>query len=308
MNRIFDPEEPIDLPYETETTDSAITDPQAVPAETARQAAAAATPAGTERRSPAPDHPTPSQERPVQTAAAAAAPRRTPAQSRSRQAARPAASSLRSKEGARRRPDDRILLISALAGVCMVSVAGSLVYFGTWNRLQQSLSQERNLLLVERLRNLGPANPTPIQAPEASATAPQNGTASAAADGSGLPPPPDEPWIQQLSSLPSPTQSSAPVLRVPLSPRLNAPAPAASESRATPPRSTGPLPQLVGVVGGQGRASSAIFLMGGNSMNVGPGESIGGSGWRLRSADGETALIERDGELRQVSIANANGF
>ena len=29
---------------------------------------------------------------------------------------------------------------------------------------------------------------------------------------------------------------------------------------------------------------------------------------RLRSAEGETALIERGGDLRQVSIASGNGF
>jgi hypothetical protein len=58
------------------------------------------------------------------------------------------------------------------------------------------------------------------------------------------------------------------------------------------------------VVGAAGRTSSAIFLVSGTSMSVGPGETIGSSGWRLRSADGETALIEKGGDLRQVSIIN----
>jgi hypothetical protein len=65
---------------------------------------------------------------------------------------------------------------------------------------------------------------------------------------------------------------------------------------------------LVGVVGSPGRSGSAIFLVGGSSMSVESGQMIGSTGWRLRSADGETALIERDGDVRQVSIASGNGF
>jgi hypothetical protein len=37
---------------------------------------------------------------------------------------------------------------------------------------------------------------------------------------------------------------------------------------------------------------------------VNVGESIGGSGWRLRAADGDSAVIERGGEVRQISIGN----
>ena len=299
MNRIFDPAEPIDLTFEAETTVQSPAEPDAALKML-------------EPGSPIRELPEQPQEAATPAAVSAASTLRVPARSGNRQARRPATKSPPRTKPSRRRPDDRILLISALAGVCTVSVAGSLIYFGTWNRMQQSLSQERNLLLVERLRSLGPANPAPIQPPQTATVNPNNGTAntSSSADGSGLPPPPDEPWIQQLSSLPSPAPSSSPVLRVPLSPRLNAPAPAASASRAAPApaRSSGPLPQLVGIVGRPGKASSAIFLISGNSLNVSPGETIGGSGWRLRSADGETALIERDGELRQVSIANGNGL
>ena len=42
-------------------------------------------------------------------------------------------------------------------------------------------------------------------------------------------------------------------------------------------------------------------------MTVASGEQIGSTGWRLRSADGETAVIERGGEQRRVSIAGGNG-
>jgi hypothetical protein len=291
MNRIFDPEEPIDLKVEVNAADGTPDPAGAMPA--------------------IPGQPDPLQRSVPGEAADPDAPlRRGAIRNRQGQTARTGSGSLRKAAVPARRADDRILLISALAGVCMLSVAGSLVYFGTWNRLQQSLSQERNLLLVERLRSLGPANPSPIQAP-GTAQPPQASSADAGSgkDG-GLPPPPEEPWIQQLSSLPSPAPSSSPVLRVPLSPRLTAPAPATAEPRPSgpaTPRSSGPLPQLLGVVGGPGRPPSAIFMIGGNSINVGPGEGIGSSGWRLRSADGETALIERNGEQRQVSIASGNG-
>jgi hypothetical protein len=183
-----------------------------------------------------------------------------------------------------------------------VSVAGSLLYFGYWNRLQQNLSQERNLLLVERLRSLGPATPSPVAGPEP-ATPSLPAPAGQAADGLP-PPPPEEPWIQQLSTLPQTAPAPSRVLTVPVSPRLAAAAPSAAGSSAV----AATVPQLVGVVASGGRPASAIFLVGGNSMNVSSGEQIGSSGWRLRSADGETALIERGGEVRQVSIISGNGF
>jgi hypothetical protein len=34
------------------------------------------------------------------------------------------------------------------------------------------------------------------------------------------------------------------------------------------------------------------------------GESIGSSGWRLRSASGDTAVIEKGGEQRRISISS----
>jgi hypothetical protein len=60
----------------------------------------------------------------------------------------------------------------------------------------------------------------------------------------------------------------------------------------------------VGVVGAAGQPGSAIFQVGSSSTSVTVGEPIGSSGWRLRSADGDTAVIERGGEVRQVSIGN----
>ncbi len=207
-----------------------------------------------------------------------------------------------------RRPSTTLLLFSLLAGVSMVSAVSTVLYLTSWNQAQQSLRQERNLLLVERLRSLGPANPAPAPA------APQlPAPATVAGPADDLPPPPQEPWIEELSQLPEPERSAAPVLRVPLSPRLGAAAPPAGPgarplpvvpATATPaPRAGAPTPVLVGVVAAAGRAGSAIFQVGAVTTSVGVGEAIGTSGWRLRSAASDTAEIERDGEVRRVSIS-----
>lgn len=206
------------------------------------------------------------------------------------------------------RPDRHTLLLTAMGGVCMVSVASSVLYLTHSSRMQQALSQERSLLLVERLRSLGPANPAPLGAAGASLA---GGPSVLPLASDQLPPPPEEPWIEQLSQLPQPEGSRAPVLRVPVSPKLAAAAPAATGGgggsygeRSAAPGGGGPVPELVGVVGSAGRPASAIFQMGGSSTSVSVGEAIGGSGWRLRSADGDTAMIERGGEVRRISISN----
>lgn len=324
MNRIFDPEEPIDLAYETRPAEAPASDPARTdPDSAAKGAAAAGSPtsalpgvsaSGSSRRDQGPREPSPpAAERPSRSGTPSA-PSRPRSSSR-----RPATARPESVRNQGRGLEERGLLIAALVGVSIVSVAGSLLYFGYWNRLQQSLTQERNLLLVERLRNLGPANPAPVLAPSAAPAAALPAPATSlspspapTADGEGLPPPPpEEPWIEQLSTLPRPAPQPARVLTVPVSPPLAAastPAQPGGSPAAAPVRSQGPLPQLVGVVAGVGRIPSAIFLVGGNSLSVSAGEVIGSSGWRLRSAGGETALIERNGEVRQISIVSGNGF
>ncbi len=207
------------------------------------------------------------------------------------------------------RTDRNTLLLTAMGGVCMVSVASSVLYLTHSSRMQQALSQERSLLLVERLRSLGPANPAPLGAAGAAVSL-AGGPSALPLASDQLPPPPEEPWIEQLSQLPQPEGSRAPVLRVPVSPKLAAPAPPATggvgggygERSAAP--AGGPVPELVGVVGSAGQPASAIFQMGGSSTSVSVGEAIGSSGWRLRSADGDTAMIERGGEVRRISISN----
>lgn len=207
-----------------------------------------------------------------------------------------------------------LMLIGAFAAAGLVSASSGVLALSQWNRFQDSLRQERSLLLVERLRNFGPATQAPAT-PPAPALAPPTGlTAQAGAPQTAMqaqaysqgarpadndlpPPPPQEAWIEQLGELP---QRSAPILRVPVSPKLAAAA-AAPVRRSPPP---GPLPLLVGVVGAPGKVGSAIFQMGGSTSTVSVGETIGNSGWRLRSTDGDSVLIEHDGDLRRIAIGS----
>ncbi len=207
-----------------------------------------------------------------------------------------------------------LILIGAFAAAGLVSASSGVLALSQWNRFQDSLRQERSLLLVERLRNFGPAAQAPAT-PPAPALAPPTGlTAQAGAPQTAMqaqaysqgarpadndlpPPPPQEAWIEQLGELP---QRSAPILRVPVSPKLAAAA-AAPVRRSPPP---GPLPLLVGVVGAPGKVGSAIFQMGGSTSTVSVGETIGNSGWRLRSTDGDSVQIEHDGDLRRIAIGS----
>ena len=197
----------------------------------------------------------------------------------------------------------------ALAGMGLVSTIAALLFVQQWTQLQRSLSQERNLLMVERLRSLGPANPEPMPTQVQVLTTPAAPSLEAIPRGQPLvtpgaqiaesvapPPPPEEPWMQQLSELPSAASATAPLLKVPLSPKLARAIPATSSA------SPGPIPQLVGLVAAPGKPGSAIFQIGATSTSVNVGETIGGTGWRLRSTDAESALVEREGVARRLAI------
>ena len=202
-------------------------------------------------------------------------------------------------------------LLLAGASLAVMGVAGTaLVVLGIWNQSQQAIRQERNMLLIERLRTMGPSaaagNPDPAQAASASTQATQ--------DGELPPPPPGEPWMEELASLPTGSAPAADVLKVPVNSRITNPAPAASGPASWPGNSNGGgstsgggggnAPQLVGVVQVPGQSGSAIFQIGGSSTSAAVGESIGSTGWRLRSASGDTAVIEKGGEQRRVSISS----
>lgn len=284
MNRIFDPEGPIDL------EDSAPLPPEAAAAQ-GRPAGAPASAAGAAAGAGAVPANGPAQRSGGLQSAPAAARARSAAA-----AAAPAGPIRTVRSLGRERP---AMLLSALGGIGLASLITSLLYLNHANQVQQSLRQERNLLLVERLRSLGPASP----AAAAPAVAPA--AAAISAGGEELPPPPDEPWAEQLSQLPRGEAGGAAPLRVSTLPAVvNAPSSAgADRDTPAPAAPSAAVPQLVGVVGAPGKAGSAIFQVGGSSSNVSAGETIGGSGWRLRSADGDTALIERGGEVRRVAIS-----
>ena len=154
------------------------------------------------------------------------------------------------------------------------------------------------MLLIERLRTMGPG--TAATTPDADQTA--AAPAEAGKDGELPPPPPGEPWMEELASLPASSAPSADVLRVPVNSRITSPAPAASGNGGN--SGGGGTPQLVGVVQVPGQSGSAIFQIGGSSTSAAVGESIGSSGWRLRSASGDSAVIEKGGEQRRVSISS----
>ena len=308
MNRIFDPVDTIDLPTDADHSDLDALAPPASEEEAGPATAPTtkaprwqrarrpqASPQGDSTRSAAASSPAPV----VDTAAAAPAPQ---------QGLQATLATL----SAHQQP---LMLIGAFAAAGLVSATSGVLALSQWNRFQESIQQERSLLLVERLRNFGPAAqapstpPAPALAPPTGmtgqASAPQSAPqpqaysqGSGSADNDLPPPPPQEAWIEQLGELPKP-QRSAPLLRVPVSPKLAA---AAAPVRRSPP--PGPLPLLVGVVGAPGKVGSAIFQMGGSTSTVSVGEAIGNSGWRLRSTDGDSVQIEHEGDVRRIAIGS----
>ncbi len=303
MNRIFDPSEPIDVGE---------VDEAAPEIEVLRQAPK---PPRRQRARRPPPQVTAPQGSPLEPVAAPTAPGAPLPVAPAPTAAGAAAPELGRRQAlATLLPHPQpLVLVAAFGCAGLVTAAGGVVALSQWNRSQDSLQQERNLLLVERLRSLGPGIPTPVTPAAPILTAPvgsgpsaldaaPGGLAGGQVAGADLPPPPpQEPWIEQLGDLPQP-QRSAPLLRVPVSAGLAAAtAPSAPPRRSAPP---GPLPLLVGVVGSPGKLGSAIFQMGGSTSTVGVGESIGSSGWRLRSTDGDSVLIDHDGDVRRITIGS----
>lgn len=191
-----------------------------------------------------------------------------------------------------------------VAALIFITLGVSTSLWLGWRQASQDLRQERTIRLLEGLREVGSAS--------GSSSAAQ-GAAQAAAGSEPLPPPPPtEPWIEELNQLGSSDASAAPPLQVPVSGTLRAVAPPATQPFARPLSAPPPLPsglddgvpELVGVVQIPGRPGSAIFQMGGSSTNAGTGEAIGSSGWRLVSTNGDSAVIERGGISRRVSISS----
>lgn len=204
----------------------------------------------------------------------------------------------------------QLLLWGSLFSLPLLVLVG--VLMRNLNHSETALNQERNLLLLERLRALSGPAPTAETTADGGREA---GHGSGSSDGRGAdglpPPPPNDDWITELGQLPQSSAPRAEVLRVPPSPRITAAAPAAGSgassgpSSGSPPNPAGPVPVLMGVIHTQGRGGSAIFQVGGASANAAIGDLIGGSGWRLRATSSDSVLIVRGGEQRRLSISTA---
>ena len=149
----------------------------------------------------------------------------------------------------------------SLLVLTLMGVLGSFSLGLQWWSAQQALQRERNLALIEKLRQRTPDTP-----PAETATEIQDAQE----------PIPAPPVIQQLEPV------TIPIRSLPL-PAETEPTPAQVESAAATVPVT-PEPLLVGVVHGGGGQGSAIFQLGNQSLSAAPGESIGNSGWSLASA------------------------
>ena len=209
------------------------------------------------------------------------------------------------------------LALACSGGLACLALGTSATLWLGWNQASQDLRQERTIRLLEGIRGLGSADGTSASAASPTAKAGKDGAAPSA---DGLPPPPpNEPWIEDLGQLDGGGNGGggAAPLQVPVNGTLRAPAPVASAPSASgPPGPPPPIPsggggsgggatpELVGVVQIPGKPGSAIFQVGGSSTNATAGESIGSSGWRLVTTSGDSAVIERAGVSRRVSISS----
>ena len=199
--------------------------------------------------------------------------------------------------------------------ICVTCGLTASLWIG-WHQASQELRQERTVRLLEGLRNVGSGGAGSAAALASGAATAADSQASGGGGGGGgeslPPPPPAEPWIEDLHQLSGSGTGAVAPLQVPVSGTLQAAAPPASTAFSRPitappplpPGLDGGMPELVGVVQIPGRAGSAIFQLGSSSTNAGSGEAIGSSGWRLVSTNGDSAVIERGGQRRRVSISS----
>ena len=192
---------------------------------------------------------------------------------------------------------------------CLALGTSTTLWLG-WNQASQDLRQERTIRLLEGIRELDGNQTSAAAAP---GTRSKREDIAARTDGLP-PPPPNEPWIEELGQLEGQGSGGPAPLRVPVNGTLRAPAPvastSASPSQPSPPSPMpagsggGAIPELVGVVQIPGKPRSAIFQVGSSSTNATAGESIGSSGWRLVNTTSDSAVIERAGVSRRVSISS----
>ena len=199
-----------------------------------------------------------------------------------------------------------------MALLSVLGAGSTLLVWRGWTQASIALQQERTLQLLERLRSVGPLGAAEPGATASATVQPAGQMADGGANGLP-PPPPEEAWVQELGPLESSSRASAaPPLRVPVSGTITRGAPPAPAMPARRPVASsdvaasgadGGSPELVGVVQVPGQSGSAIFQMGGSSTSASVGEAIGSTGWRLRSASGNSVVIERNGQQQRVSIS-----
>ncbi len=171
-------------------------------------------------------------------------------------------------------------LVPALSGLAVAGVLSSLWLANHWTIARSQLNLERDLLLIERLRDRGTkADDTAPKATSSSAISAQD------EPGALAPPPPEteSEWGTALEPLTVPVQ---PVLQ-------GSPAPPAIDEV---------LPLSTGMVQGPGGTSSAIFQVNNASISSGIGDAIGNSGWTLSSVSEAGAVIQRNGISRTLSV------
>ena len=126
-----------------------------------------------------------------------------------------------------------------------------------------------------------------------------------------LPPsPPSEEWMQELAKLPASEGNHPELIKVPLNISRESPQPIQAQNAPTTRSANNSnwnsLPLLLGVIQGVGKSGAAILQWEGNATSYNSGETIGTSGWHLREAKGESAVIERGGQQQRKSINSGN--
>ena len=184
----------------------------------------------------------------------------------------------RNESGTTRQQQKRNGLLISATVMAGLGLSSSLWLAHNWQRSLQALNRERDLQMIERLRHL-PVNTQANQASKAdTAPAPANATIASA----------------ELQPLTIPLAGTLPIPNA-------IPSPEEDAALLMAPAE----PLLVGVVHAGGGQGSAIFQLDQLSLSASPGEAIGNSGWQLRSVQTNGAVIERDGDVRNLSVGGA---
>ena len=165
--------------------------------------------------------------------------------------------------------------------------------------------QQRSLVQAHNLRLLGQLREDSLRGSQQANQSNQTINVDQPTSSSVPPSPPDEEWIEELAKLPPSETRASDLLKVPLNGTLQAVEQPRSSNQTTIGAVAGNkilLPQLLGIIQGAGTRGAAIIQWDGTSANVNIGEAIGTSGWLLRSTYGESAIIERGGVQRRISI------